>query len=191
MRRRKAHPKQRGFALLVVVLIVALIGVAAVALLDIVNVDLIIAGQHRQTVDAQAIALGAMYEVISDSRVDGTVLPRPDTVGLKYDYAQAQAGGFVRDPGGLSATGMTAMNPANSAYVRNTGTSVAEGYAADISLLRLAPQLDSAVDLRAAVYEVTVESTVSNGAATHQVRTIVSRMVGGLGGRQLTQEHAR
>ncbi len=189
MRRTKAQSKPRGFALLVVVLIVALIGVAAVALLDIVNVDLLIVGQHRQSVDAQALALGAMYEVISDSRVDGTVLPRLDTPTLRYVYSRAQGGGFVRDPAGL--IGVTVMDATNSAYVKDSGTGVAQGYTADIDLLRLVTVQDSGVTIRTAVWEVTVESSVSNGQATQQVRALVGRVTSGQGGLVTVGRHAR
>ncbi len=190
MRRRPKTSREGGFALLVIVLIVALIGVAAVALLDIVNVDLLIVGQHRRTVDAHSVAMGAMYEVLGDQRLDGTVFPLPNTPQLSYQYAGKQGANYVRDPQGRFST--TAMNPNNSAFIKNLGTPVEEGYSADIALIRMGPPEDTGLNTaRDLVYEVRVIADVGNGDATKEVRATTSRRVAMATGRQITPVHAR
>lgn len=190
MRTRKTHRKQGGFALLIVVLVVALIGVAAVALLDIVNVDLLIVGQHRRTVDAKSNALGAMMEVVSDARVDGTVKPLPNTPGLNYQYAGKSAGVYMRDPAGRFAA--TQMLPSNSAYIKNVGTGLEEGYEADISLLRITPVEDSGLNrVIALTHEVRVLASVNNGDATNEVRAITTQLLTVEQGRLFPRVHAR
>jgi hypothetical protein len=189
MPRRRSQPKARGFALLVVVLLVALIAVSAVALLDIVQVDLLVVGQHRRTTEAQAAAVGAMIEVVSDDTLRNQ-LPDLTTPNLAYRYAGPNAGLYMRDP--TNRFGTTVMGPTNSAYVRDVGTSLATGYTADVELLRVGPPQDTGTTRAQAVtYEVTVVSDVNNGEATKEVRTQVQRVVAVQSGIIRTNVHAR
>ena len=189
MARRRPQTRTRGFALLVVVLLVALIAVAAVALLDIVQVDLLVVGQHRRTMDAQALAVGAMMEVVSDDNLR-TQLPDPSVLNLAYQYAGKQAGGYVRDPTGRFLT--TPMTPLNSAYVRDLGTSVERGYDANVELLRVSnPTNTGLTDSQTLTYEVTVIADVNNGETTKEVRAQIARVVAVQSGTLLTTRHAR
>lgn len=193
MTKRNKPSQQRGFALLVVVLIVALIGVSAVALLDIVNVDLLIVGQHRRSVDVQAVALGAMEEVMGDQRLAPvTVWPMFNTPNLRYRYA-GQTGAnspYFRDPNGNFA--ISPMDSTNSAYVKNLGTSAEEGYEADINLIRMGPPEDTGLNTaRELTYEIRVVAALNGGEASKEVRATTSRRVGMNNGRQITPVHAR
>lgn len=189
MARRRPQSQARGFALLVVVLLVALIAVAAVALLDIVQVDLLVVGQHRRTMDAQAVAVGAMMEVISDDTLR-TQLPDPSVLSLAYQYAGKQGANYVRDPTGRFVT--IPMTAANSAFVRAAGTSVEQGYDANVELLRVSnPTNTGLTDSQTLTYEVTVVSSINNGEATKEVRAQISRVVGVQSGTLLTTRHAR
>lgn len=171
MRRRNPRNQRAGFALLIVVLVVALVGVSAVALLDLVNVDLLIVGQHRQTVDAFATAYGAMNEVNADSRIDGTIRPLPNSPSPTYVYAQKVAGTYTRDPAGIVVS--QPMTPNNSAYVKDLGTGLEQGYEADISLLRFVPVNDTGLNrVYMAAHETRVIATVANGALTKEVRAV-------------------
>lgn len=175
---RKAHPRhsRSGFALLIVVLIVALVGVAAVALLDIVNVDLLIVGQHRRTVDAYSNAIGAMYEVTADGRMDDTVRPTPQSPSPTLVLAQKTAGVYMRDPTG--AFGTQVMNNTNSAYVDNLGTTLEEGYEATINYLGYRPLPDTGQDkIIGLMYETVVVASVNNGDATKEIRAITTKPI--------------
>lgn len=186
---RRPRRRQEGFALLVVVLIVALIGVTAVALLDIVNVDLSIVGQHKRTLTAQANAYGALVEVASDANLSNR-LPTLTTNQLRYRYADQVAGNWVRDPD--NAFGTAPMNPTNSAYIQNLGTSVEEGYQADVRLLRVGnPQDTGLTTAQTITYEITVVSSVNNGAATKEVRALMTQTVSNQNGTIQTETHAR
>lgn len=175
MTQRRPRKSRSGFALLIVVLVVALVGVAAVALLDIVNVDLLIVGQHRRTADAVALAYGAMNEVNSDQRVDGTVRPLPNSPSPTYVYARKNGlGNYQRDPNGVVAT--TPMTDTNSAYVKNLGTSLEQGYEATINLLRYQPVNGTGLNrVYAATHETVVVGSINNGEATREVRAITTQ----------------
>lgn len=191
MRRTPSRKNPRGgFALLIVVLVVALIGVTGVALLDIVNVDLLIVGQHRRSVDATANAMGAMYEVVSDQRLDA-FKPRPDTPGLSYQYAGKSGGIYVRDPAGRFLT--QPMNSGNSAFVDNVGTGIEEGYEAEISLVRLVDQVEnnSINKVRMLVHETRVVANINNGDATKEVRSLQSTLITVPNGLIAPYSHAR
>lgn len=175
---RKARPRhsKSGFALLIVVLIVALVGVAAVALLDIVNVDLLIVGQHRRTVDAYANAVGAMFEVTADGRIDDTVRPTPKSASPSLVLTQKNGGVYTRDPTGVFGTQV--MTSANSAYVDNVGTSLEEGYEATINYLGYRPLPDTGQDkILGLMYETVVVASVNNGDATKEVRAITTKPI--------------
>ena len=170
---RHSKKQRRGFALLFIVMIVAVVAVAAAALLDIVEVDLLIAGEHRRSAIAGAIAEGAVKEFQADiNKVE--LLPTGATLNLTTRYAGRDfAGDFVRDPDGLAGPS-TLMTEANSAYVRNNAAATAvdrQGYTADIRLLRTGPVINSGMNtVRSVLYELRAESSVAGGSATQEVR---------------------
>ena len=172
MERRRHRPQSRGFALLFIVMIVAVVAVAAAALLDIVEVDLLIAREHRRSAIAEAIAEGAIKEIQADTTKIG-VLPTPDSPNLTTRYAGVDASGdYVRDPDGVSGA-PALMTEANSAYVRNNAVATAaqrEGYIAEMRLLRLGPAINSGLNtVQAVVYEIRAQSSVGAGQASSEV----------------------
>ena len=169
---RRNRPQNRGFALLFVVLIVAVVAVAAAALLDIVEVDLLIVGEQRRSTEAQAIAEGAVKEIQADE-TKGNLLPSAMSPGMTTRYtARNVAGEFVRDPDGLNL-GPIVLDEATSAYIANNTAANAgqrEGYTSTIQLLRTGPAINSGLNtVQAVVYEVSVQASVANGRSTSQV----------------------
>ena len=157
--------KNRGFALLFVVMIVAVVAVAAAALLDIVEVDLLIVGEHSRSTVAKAVAEGAVKEFQADS-VNGDLLPTAQSVGMETNYTGFVAGAFVRDPDNVGP-GLTPLDETNSAYARGDGQ---QGYASTVRLLRTGPAINSGLNtLQAVIYEVRATSSVDGGRATSQV----------------------
>ncbi|MEM7677106.1 MAG: hypothetical protein AAF449_13975 [Myxococcota bacterium] len=170
----KVHhrPQQRGFALLFIVMIVAVVAVAAAALLDIVEVDLLIAGEHRRSAVAQAIAEGAVIEIQADEAKEN-MLPTAASPNLTIRYAGIDgAGDFVRDPDGVDF-GPVVMTNVTSAYVQNNAAVTAaqrEGYIADMRLIRTGPVINSGVrTAHAVVYEIRVQSSAGGGQASSEV----------------------
>ena len=171
MKRRK-QTNEKGFALLFIVMVVAVVAVAAAALLDIVEVDLVIAGEHRRSSIAEAIAEGAILEVQADN-TKAALLPNSGGPSLTVLYAGLDGSGdFVRDPFGLDG-GPTVMDETNSAYVRNNSfltASAREGYTAEMRLLRSGPAIGSGINTaRVVVYEIRAMSSVNDGAASSEV----------------------
>ena len=163
---------RRGFALLFIVMIVAVVAVAAAALLDIVEVDILIAGEARRSVLAESIAIGGIKEVQADADKIG-LLPTPMTPNLELRYSGIAAGGnFERDPDGV-AGGPVTLNETNSAFVRyNTPAqdTLREGYSADIRLVRYGPVINSGLNTtQAIIYEVRSQGSVAGGAASSRV----------------------
>ena len=168
---RRRH-QEKGFALLFIVLVVAVVAVAAAALLDIVEVDLLIAGEHRRSAVSEMIAEGAIVEVQADS-TKAVLLPNEETAGLTVRYAGLDnAGNFIRDPDSVGA-GPTLMDENNSAYVRNNNATSAvfrEGYTAELRLLRTGPAPGTGINTaNIVVYEVKAQSSVNSGQATTEV----------------------
>ncbi|MEQ9501316.1 MAG: hypothetical protein RIT81_30890 [Deltaproteobacteria bacterium] len=190
-KRRRRNPNQRGFALFIVVLVVALVAVAGGTLLDMVNVDLVIAGEHRKAAQARAVAIGGAQETMADTNLTPANMPI-DPANNSWVYATDQGGLPRRDPLGISSV----MDETNSTFVKNPGNvTLQESYTSNIRLLRLGPALDTSVDQATAVfYEVQSVSTIGDGAASKEVRAEIYRIAQGAAGRVLegaTGVHAR
>lgn len=171
MKRRESHNK-RGFALLFIVMVVAIVAVAAAALLDIVDVDLLIVGEHRRSAIAEAVAEGAIKEIQADI-LKAPLLPTSDSPNMEVRYAAIDVSGdFVRDPDGL-AGGPLVLDEVSSAYVSNnsfTNASLRQGYTAQLRLLRTGPPIGSGLNtVKAVVYEIRARSSVNSGQATDDV----------------------
>ena len=178
---RTPRPEQRGFALFVVVLVVALVAVTGGTLLDLVNVDLVISGEHRKTATAQTVAIGGALETIADATLTPGNMPL-DPTQPTWTYATDAGGLPRRDPAGITVN----MDETNSAFVRAPGTAIQESYSSNIRLIRLGPALDTSVDKATAViYEVQSVSNINNGAASKEVRTEVYRIARGPAGQVL------
>jgi hypothetical protein len=160
---------ERGFALIVVVLIVALLAVAAATLLDLVNVDLDLVGQQRRLIGARQISDGAMLEQLNSEQF-GTHFP---------DFTN------VENP-------LPTPSDANSLFVNYVGTSVEETYQGKIRLLRFAPVAETSLNmLHAVTYEVSTVSDINNGQASNEARTEIIKIVPYPKGVMLPRHHAR
>ena len=74
---------RRGFALLIVVLLAALLAVSSVALLDLVNLDLVLVGEQRKTYAARENAMGALQEIMGDQLISAETYDVGRTVHTK------------------------------------------------------------------------------------------------------------
>lgn len=164
---RVSGSQSRGFAILVVMLVVSLMTIVAGTLLDLVGVDISIVGQHRRNGDSRSVVDGAIMEVLDDQRVL-TALPDFTTPGLKATYA----------PGSGTPSAFR-----DSALQRD--------YTAETQLLRFVTVGESSGRSRALVYEVTAIADVGDGAATSEVRSQVFIPVAVPPGILLPRVHAR
>lgn len=167
MRTRKKQ--ERGFALIIIVLLVALLALTGATLLDLVTVDITIAGEHRKVVRAQMVADGAVREVMGDEQ---TMNRRPDysacaTGGgpcpnFRYIWAGEQAGQVWKDPDNLY--NRQPLDETTSVLAKWSGSPSEEHYTATVDMLRTGPLGDSEFGtFWAYVYEITADAQVSGG----------------------------
>ncbi|MCB9655916.1 MAG: hypothetical protein H6729_17455 [Deltaproteobacteria bacterium] len=176
--------RERGFALIVVVLIVALLAVAAVTLLDIVNIDINFTGQKRVRLLADSNAQGAMMEVVTDEQISRS-LPDYSFTDQRHVWAQ----GNTKYPVGAPSV---PLDSSNSAFVRNIGSPLEETYDADIRLLKYGPVQDTGVDTaRALIYEVSTRADVHDDKASREARTEVFLFQPVQSGQRIAPRHAR
>ena len=156
--------KRRGFALISVVLLTALVAVAGAVLLDMVRLDILLGRSQRQTVDARELAEGAVMEFVNDLDTPEQ-LPMFDDNDLSIRYSP----------------------PTSSAFDRRKGE-----YTVDVALVRVVPLAESsAIQSRALVYEVDAVGAVGSGDAHFDVRTEIFRIVSYKPGTVLPRRHAR
>ncbi len=166
MMRTKA--KRRGFALLVVMLIVSLVGIGAAALLDIVNVDIGIVGEMRNVQEAEGAATAGVLETLADPNLRQR-LPNIDTPTLRTRLMTRQAGAYTLDPDGSPQS----VDEDTSVVLANVGTSAETGYESDITLLRVVPRENTSLRFAVAAYEVRARASVARGGATRESRAVV------------------
>src|SRR5687768_7166537 len=84
----KRQPKRSraGFAILVVMMVVALMSVAGIALLDFVSLDLLLVGESRVRAEATLAAEGASLEVLEDAEARN-FLPDLTSTTLSSSYS--------------------------------------------------------------------------------------------------------
>jgi hypothetical protein len=155
---------RRGFALISVVLLTAMVAVAGAVLLDMVRLDILLGRSQRQTVDARELAEGAVMEFVNDLDTPEQ-LPMFDDNDLSIRYTP----------------------PTSSAFDRRKGE-----YTVDVALVRVVPLAESsAIQSRALVYEVDAVGAVGAGDAHFDVRTEIFRIVSYKPGTVLPRRHAR
>jgi Tfp pilus assembly protein PilX len=159
----KTHSEsQRGFALLIVVLLVAFLSVTAATMLDVVSVDQILVGRGASQQRAKALAESGLYEVVSSGNL-GTELATLDnnTPTLKLD-----------EPGQPGAI-------LNSSVVDTLGGE----YDATITFVRIKAVSDFSQKLfRAAVFDVDVEADAGQGTLSRnrlQIERLIKQPPGG------------
>lgn len=156
---------QRGFTLIVVIMLVAVMAMMAVSLINLIRVDLMLVGQSRRNAAAREIAEGGLMEVINDQ----------DLPNLYPNIGDAN---LIR----------TYTPPAASVFTAASG----DRYDATVSLLRIAPMGESSQGLtRAVVYEVAVTSNYRNGESSAEVRAEIYRPVSWAAGAILPSNHYR
>lgn len=160
--------RRRGFALLTVVMLVAVFTISALVVLDLVTGDLSAVQVQHRSEEARETAEGGLMEVLNDHTTMET-LPTPSSTNLKASYTV----------------------PSDSDF---SGQSAARGsgqYTAEFQLVRMAPLLESSHNVvRAVVYEVNVESQMESGAAA-RVQAEVYRVVASKPGVVQPRTHAR
>jgi len=158
--------QRRGFALFVVVLLTAMLSVVAMSVLDLVRIDLLLAGHERTNDEAREVAEGALMEVINDEETP-TLLPMLDDSDLAESYTPSTLSPFVRDSG-------------------------ARSYEASARLLRIVPMSESSHSFsRAIVHELESDADAGYGNASFRASTEVFRTVSFRPGIVLPRRHAR
>lgn len=165
MKTRRHNDEEKGFALFMVVMMVALLSIAGMALMDVVRIDLLIVGNGRQEAVAKEIAEGALMEMINDSQTPDQ-LPMLDDSDLTQTYTPSNQSAFLE-----------------VAHNRR--------FNADARLLRIVPLSESShTYTRAVVHEVRVASDVA-GEASFELSAEVFRTATFRPGRVLPRRHAR
>lgn len=155
---------RRGFALISVVLLTAMVAVAGAVLLDMVRLDILLGRSQRQTVDARELAEGAVMEFVNDLDTPEQ-LPMFDDNDLSIRYTP----------------------PSSSAFDQRKGE-----YTVDVALVRVVPLAESsAIQSRALVYEVDAVGAVGSGDSHFDVRSEIFRIVSYKPGTVLPRRHAR
>jgi hypothetical protein len=194
MGKRGGRRDQRGFALIIVVLLVALLSIVAVSLLDVINLDLVISGQTRRTNEARAVADGVAMELqthvnMDNDQASGGWLPSfTEVPDLTY---------VVADPDDILAPAGT-VDPPDS-YYKTPGdlTRSASTFTSDVRFLRYVPITETSLNWsRALVYELRTLGQVGPPGtdatdSTSEVRVEFSRVVNYQPGMLLPRFHAR
>ncbi|MCK6545823.1 hypothetical protein L6R52_08140 [Myxococcota bacterium] len=181
--RARRRPEEQGFALIVVVMIVAAISLVAVTLLNFVNLDIILTGQARRTIEARTIADGAAYEIYDRDDL-GDFLPDMRSNALQT---------VLSDPRNMFGGGVQAI-PGGSQFIDPNGTAdrPPTTFTADIRFLRYGPIVNTGLNTaRGLYYEIRTIGEVNNGESTSEVRVEVRNMQAFSAGDLLTPRHAR
>jgi hypothetical protein len=200
----RSERNERGFALLIIVLLVALLALTGATLLDLVSVDLQIAGEHRKVVKAQMVADGALREVLGDRFTDD-LLPEFDACGTgggacpngRYVWARDVGGGnFRKNPDNIPAPGAYGTIPLTEAtsVVAQLSTipSMQDNYEATVDYLRTGPPWNSGQGVvRAYIYEVRARAQVNGGDANHELAAGIFKEFQIAQGQQVPRIHHR
>lgn len=131
---------RRGFTLLTVVLLIALVTSAAVVVVDMVGIDFGILAGERHGREAREVAEGGLMEVLNDQEVMAN-LPGLGLGNLRREHHSAPGGHLYEGAG-------------------------SKRYSATIELVRIAPMLESShMAVRAVVYQVDVTGHAADRAS--------------------------
>lgn len=156
--------QRRGFAMFTVVMMVAVVSIVGVTLMDLVSIDVLIAGNERRSAEAREVAEGAMMELINDEMTPG-MLPMLDGPNLQVTLQSSSGSQF-------------------------TGTF--RTFNATAELLRIAPISESSHTFsRAIVHEISVQSEVGRGEAGFEVSAEIYRTASFRPGMVLPRRHSR
>ena len=163
---RPQNQNRRGFTLIIVVMLIAVMAMMGVALLNLLSLDNSLVGQSRRTIEARSIAEGGTMEVINSADLPDQ-LPR------------------------LEANNLSVLRTASTNSVFSEAAD-ADDYQSKISLMRIAPLSESSQGLsRAVVYEVVTRARYGEGEATAEVRTEIYRPTSWEGQSIMPRKHYR
>lgn len=171
MRLEKNNKKRpRGFSLLIVVIIMALLALVGTVVLSVVNTEQQIIGLVRLSKEARFGAESAAREVLNDEDLP-SMLPAYSTPDLVSTYVKSPGSRFDR----AATLGLSELS-----------------YEAEIALVRDVPIRESSLSVtRAFLYEVRVESEVAGGAGSDEVTAEVFKVFTVPAGTVLPDTHAR
>jgi hypothetical protein len=166
---RRSRRNRRGFSLLAVFIVVALVSISSIVLLQMVTEDQTNQLYTRERMQARDVAEGGLMEVANDTTVSQN-LPGIDTEELQIEYTPST----------------------ESAYVNQAGMRSEEEYGAQISHVRFVPVLESSITrITAIVYEIETTAVVHDGGGAQQLDAEVYRVVALPTGKVLPRVHAR
>ena len=166
--KRVIRSDQRGFTMMTTTVLVAVVGVSALLVLDVISLDFSQISRQRQTVASREAAEGGLMELLNDQDVMSN-LPTPRTPNMKMS----------RTPTGLSVFGQSHQVKGDRSY------------SADIEMVRQVPLLESSHStVRAMVYDVRVEASASGGNSA-RVQAEVFRITASKPGTVQPRMHAR
>ncbi|MGF1510927.1 MAG: hypothetical protein ACFB9M_15650 [Myxococcota bacterium] len=158
----KTERSQKGFALLIVVLLVGLLSVTVATMLDVVSVDQVLIGQQVRRQRASTMAEAGLFEVLSSSSL-GPTLTQVDIANPKLQL------GDPGTPGAMLNSSVTALLDGD--------------YDATITFIRTKAVSDYSQRLfRAAVYDIDVEARTFVGTQASnrmQVEKIIQEQQAG------------
>lgn len=162
---RQRRRRARGFALIAVMLMSAVGALVAAHMLDMVNLDLVLAGSERRADEARELAEGSIMEVIEDVDTP-TALPLLDDGDLRATWAPSASSPFA--------------------------SSSARQSTVELRLVRVVPLAESSLQqTRAVVHEVRAVGAVNGDEARHEIRTEVYRVVAFRPGMVIPRRHGR
>ena len=154
-----------GFAHITVMLGEAVGALVAAHMLDMVSLDLVLAGSERRVDEARELAEGSIMEVIEDVDTP-TALPVLDDGDLRASWSPSTASPFA------------------SSSARRTSV--------ELRLVRVVPLAESSLQqTRAVVHEVRAVGAVNEDEARHEIRTEVYRVVAFRPGMVIPRRHGR
>lgn len=168
---RKPTEHQRGFALIVVVLLVGLLSVSVAAMLDLVGVDQLLATRQAQSQRALAVAETGVYETISSRAFDNAKPVSFAAPVENYDFA-----------GG-----------ANALLADSVVADALDGtYTTEVALISMGPVSDCNQQRCARLsYDVTTEAQTGAQSAQRTVRVRLDQLVTMNPGRIMTPVYER
>ncbi len=198
---KKPSERERGFALLIVVLLVALLALTGAALLDLVSVDITLSGEHQKIVRAQLLADGGLREVLADVNSQARLpefdycasnVPSVGCPNYRYNWASLTGGVYMKDPDNVFGI-RAPLDESNSALAKFTAAPRSqENYEATIDIVRVVEVPDTSLTVtRAVVYEVNTSASVAGGDVYRAVSAEIYKKSSAQPGSLLPTQHFR
>ncbi len=158
----------RGFTMLTTTTLIAIVGVSALVVLDLIDLDFAQIAQQRRTMASREAAEGGLMELLNDQDVLAN-LPTMETTQLKATHQPSTSSVF-----------------GNAHAVKGD-----RDFDADVELIRQVPLLESSHSVvRALVYDVRIEARTGDGG-TSRIEAEVFRISASKPGTVQPRMHAR